>query len=128
MQSGQDCTLYESKRWSAILPPAHWSWPKEIERLHEPKKRDPGSNRALRKPTIVTYRKLPVVTLTSFPIDSPDTTSSTRRFSYRPAELSFEATGRVLSNPVKQMPAHALYPIALAECKQINLRRNRENF
>src|SRR5271157_6627635 len=88
------------KRWSAILPPAHWSWPKEVERLHEPKKRDPGSNRALRKPRIVPYRKLPVVTLTSFPIDSPDTTSSTRRFSCRPAELSFEATGSVLPNPV----------------------------
>src|SRR5271157_3756762 len=109
MQSGQDCTLYESQEVERDPSPARWRWPKEVERLHEPKKRDPGSNRALRKPTIVPYRKLPVVTLTSFPIDSSDTTSSTRRFSYRPADLSFEDTGSVLPNSVKQMPAYAFY-------------------
>ena len=49
------------------------------------------------------YRKLPVVTLTSVGIDSPDTTSSTRRFSCRPAELSLEATGSVLPKPFAVM-------------------------
>jgi len=45
------------------------------------------------------YCKLPVVALTGLPIASPDTTSSTLRFSCRPAGLSFEATGRVLPKP-----------------------------
>ena len=60
---------------------------------------------ALSEPSVVPYRRLPVVTFTSFPIDSPDTTSSTRRFSCRPAELSFEATGNVLPNPVAVIDA-----------------------
>ena len=46
------------------------------------------------------YCKLPAVTLTSFPIDSPDTTTSTRLFSSLPEGLSFEATDSVLPKPV----------------------------
>ena len=45
-------------------------------------------------------RRLPVVTLAGLPIASPDTTSSTRLFSWRPAELSLEATGEALPNPL----------------------------
>lgn len=47
------------------------------------------------------YCRLPVVALTGLPMASPDTTSSTLRFSCRPAELSFEATGEVLPKPVE---------------------------
>ncbi len=46
------------------------------------------------------YCKLPVVTLAGLPMASPDTRSSTLRFCWRPAELSFEATGRVLPKPL----------------------------
>jgi hypothetical protein len=45
------------------------------------------------------YRKLPVVALTGLPMASPDTRSSTLRFCCRPAELAFEATGKVLPKP-----------------------------
>src|ERR1019366_3569777 len=62
-------------------------------------KRNPGLNRALPKNNFP-YCKLPVVTVTSVPMDSPDTTSSTRRFSCRPEKFSLEATGSVLPKPV----------------------------
>jgi hypothetical protein len=45
------------------------------------------------------YYKLPVVALTGLPMASPETRSSTLRFCCRPAELSLEATGRVLPKP-----------------------------
>src|SRR6266566_731 len=45
------------------------------------------------------YRKLPVVAFTGLPMASPDTRSSTLRFCCRPAELSLEATGKVLPKP-----------------------------
>jgi hypothetical protein len=41
------------------------------------------------------YRRL----LTSAPMISPETTSSTRRFRWRPAAVSFEATGMVFPKP-----------------------------
>ena len=37
--------------------------------------------------------------VTALPIASPDTRSSTRRFCWRPAELSLVATGKVLPKP-----------------------------
>lgn len=46
------------------------------------------------------YCRLPVVEWTGLPIASPDTTSSTLRFSCRPAELSFVATGELLPKPI----------------------------
>ena len=50
-----------------------------------------------------------MVTLAGWPIASPDTSSSTLRFCWRPAELSFVATGKVLPKPLaeteKQEPA-----------------------
>ena len=46
------------------------------------------------------YCKLPVCGLTGLPMASPDTRSSTLRFCCRPAELSFEATARLLPKPL----------------------------
>jgi hypothetical protein len=56
------------------------------------------------------YCRLPVVAFTGLPMASPDTTSSTLRFSCRPAELSFEATGELLPKPV------ALTVVATTPC------------
>ena len=50
--------------------------------------------------TRLRYCRLPVVALTGLPIASPDTTSSTLRFCWRPVALSFEDTGEVLPKPV----------------------------
>ena len=44
----------------------------------------------------LTTETLPI----SVPITSPETTSSTRRFSWRPLALSLEATGWVSPNPL----------------------------
>lgn len=49
--------------------------------------------------TVTTQRKLPVVALTGMPMASPETTSSTLRFCWRPAGLSLEVTGKVLPKP-----------------------------
>src|SRR5579864_7204324 len=48
------------------------------------------------------YCKLPVVALTGWPMASPETRSSTLRFCCRPAELSLEATGRLLPKPLDE--------------------------
>ena len=46
------------------------------------------------------FYRPPVVTFAVLPMASPDTTSSTLRFSCRPLALSFEATGMVFPKPL----------------------------
>lgn len=48
------------------------------------------------------YCKLPGAKLTGLPMASPDTRSSTLRFCWRPAEVSLEATGKVLPKPLDE--------------------------
>lgn len=51
-------------------------------------------------PFLPLYCKLPVVAFAGLPMASPETRSSTLRFCCRPEELPFEATGKVLPNPL----------------------------
>jgi hypothetical protein len=45
---------------------------------------------------------------TEFPMTSPETTNSTRRFCCRPAGVSFVATGWLLPNPREAMEVRAI--------------------
>ena len=51
-------------------------------------------------------------TPTVVPITSPETTSSTRRFCWRPSAVSFDATGCVLPNPCDVMDAAGMFSFA----------------
>src|ERR1035437_9337526 len=46
------------------------------------------------------------------PITSPETTSSTRRFCWRPSAVSFDATGCVLPNPCDVIDAAGMFSFA----------------
>ena len=46
------------------------------------------------------------------PITSPETTSSTRRFCWRPSAVSLDATGCVLPNPCDVMDAAGIFSLA----------------
>jgi hypothetical protein len=66
-----------------------------------------------------------VVTLAGLPMAAPDTRSSTLRFCWRPAEVSFEATGRVLPKPLAAANlsfvhegSSALAAIVVGTCEQ----------
>src|SRR6202041_1505660 len=59
-----------------------------------------GLSQTARTLRFLAFYKLPVVTCVGLPMASPDTTSSTLRFSCRPLALSFDATGMVFPNPL----------------------------
>jgi hypothetical protein len=80
---------------TASLPvfPIKWDSRKE-------KGASPFRTRADTAIAIAFYCRLPEVRLAWVPIASPETTSSTLRFAWRPDALSFEATGTLLPKPV----------------------------
>src|SRR6266849_3748899 len=107
-------TIFSPARWELILPTCLLavaieiigpSWGFVLSIARPPDKRPPNEGGTdslglILRPSVVHRGDAgePICT----PITSPDTTSSTRRFRWRPAAVSFESTGCVFPNPLAE--------------------------